>query len=248
MDVSCSVAYRLPSRQQHWEAGMKKRLLLLAVGAAVALVIGVVAAIAAPGPLPPPTGERTHAQSQLEPVFNAENSGEVGYINTPDGTQHPVPSNPASWSPIYLPVYPTGSTIATAGSGASGPLDCEHFEATGTDNCPDHGNTIAGLAKSCPAAIPACSQAVRNVYAGGVAGHDHVMDFPGGADWNVAWEPIIVLFTNVNAANTRLLTDTQIDAAIASHNAIAIPLPGRTFHCSLVSDSVWALSTAVPSG
>ena len=74
------------------------------------------------------------------------------------------------------------------------------------------------------------------------------MDFPGGADWNVAWEPIIVLFTNVNAANTRLLTDTQIDAAIASHNAIAIPLPGRTFHCSLVSDSVWALSTAVPSG
>ena len=232
---------------------MKKRLLPLAAGAAAALVICVVAAIAAPGPLPPPTGERTHAQSQLEPVFNAENSGEVGYINTPNGTQHPVPSNPASWSPIYLPVYPTSSTITTSGSGASGPLDCQHFELTGTDNCPDHGNTIAGLAKSCPAPIPvlpgsdSCSQAVRDVYAGGVAGHDHVMDFHGGADWNVAWEPVIVLFTNAAAANTRLLTDTQIDAAIASHNAIAIPLPGRTFHCSLVSDSVWALSTAVPA-
>jgi hypothetical protein len=187
-------------------------------------------------------------------VFNAENSGEVGYINTPAGTQHPVPSNPASWSPIYLPVYPTSSTITTTGSGANGPLDCQHFEATGTDNCPDHGNAIAGLAKSCPAPIPvlpgsdSCSQAVRNVYAGGVAGHDHIMDFHGGADWNVAWEPIIVLFTNANAANTRLLTDTQIEAAIASHNAIAIPRPGRTFHCSLVSDSVWALSTAVPAG
>jgi hypothetical protein len=177
----------------------------------------------------------------LEPVFNAENSGEVGYINTPNGTKHPVPSNPASWSPIYLPVYPTSSTIITTGSGATGPLSCKHFEGNpGTDNCPDHGNAIAGLAKS--------SQAVRNVYAGGVAGHDHVMDFPGGADWNVAWEPIIVLFTNANAANTRLLTDAQIDAAIASHNAIAIPLPGRTFHCSLVSDRVWALSTAVLPG
>ena len=110
------------------------------------------------------------------------------------------------------------------GSGATGPLSCKHFEGNpGTDDCPDHGNTIAGLAKSCPAPISvvpgsdSCSQAVRNVYAGGVAGHDHVMDFPGGADWNVAWEPIIVLFTNANAANTRLLTDAQIDAAIASH-------------------------------
>lgn len=234
---------------------MKSRIVLLVVAAAFALVVGIVAAVAAPGPLPPPTGERTHAQSQLEPVFNAENLGEVGYINTPNGTTHPVPSNPASWSPIYLPVYPTSSTITTTGSGATGPLSCEHFEGSpGTDNCPDHGNTIAGLAKGCPAPIPvvpgsdSCSQLVRNVYAGGVAGHDHVMDFPGGADWNVAWEPIIVLFTNPAAANTRLLTDVQIEAAIASHNAIAIPLPNRTFHCSLVSASVWALSTAVLPG
>lgn len=234
---------------------MSKRLMSLALGAAFVFVVGVVAAAAAPGPLPPPTGERTHAQSQLEPVFNAENFGEVGYINTPAGTQHPVPSNPASWSPIYLPVYPTSSTITTSESGANGPLSCQHFEGTpGTDNCPDHGNTIAGLAKSCPAPVQvlpgsdSCSQAVRNVYAGGVAGHDHIMDFHGGADWNVAWEPIIVLFTNATAANTRLLTDTQIENAIAAHDAIAIPLPGRTFHCSLVSGSVWALSTAVPIG
>jgi hypothetical protein len=234
---------------------MTNRLLSLAVGAALALVVGVVVAVAAPGSLPPPTGERTHAQSQLEPVFNAENAGEVGYINTPDGTQHPVPSNPASWSPIYLPVYPTSSTITTTGSGATGPLSCQHFEGNpGTDNCPDHGNAIAVLAKACPANTPVlpgsdpCSQAVRDVYAGGVAGHDHVMDFPGGADWNVAWEPIFVFFEDATAANTRLLTDAQIEAAIAAHKAIAIPRPGRTFHCSLVSDSVWALSTPVPIG
>ena len=100
------------------------------VAAAFVLVLGVVAAIAAPGPLPPPTGERTHGQSQLEPVFNAENPGEVGYINTPNGTKHPVPSNPASWSPIYLPVYPTGSPPSTGGSGATGPLSCMHFEGS----------------------------------------------------------------------------------------------------------------------
>ena len=32
--------------------------------------------------------------------------------------------------------------------------------------------------------------------------------------------PIIVLFTNANAANTRLLTDTQIDAAVHENAAI----------------------------
>ena len=69
------------------------------------------------------------------------------------------------------------------------------------------------------------------------------MDFPGGADWNVAWEPIIVLFTNATAANTRLLTDQQIDAAVEAHNAVEIPNPDATFHCALVSDSVWALTT-----
>jgi hypothetical protein len=42
------------------------------------------------------------------------------------------------------------------------------------------------------------------------------MDFPGGADWNVAWEPTFVLFEDATAANTRLLTDAQIEAAICN--------------------------------
>lgn len=220
-----------------------KRLLPVAVGAALALAVGIVVAGASAGnkPMPPPTGERVHAQSALEPVFNAENSGEVGYISTPNGTQHPVPVNPKAWSPIYLPVYPNGSTISTGGTGATGPLSCWHTPA---ENCPSHGNAIAGLAMGCPPAFTGCTQAIRDLYsAHGVLGHDHVMDFHGGADWNVAWEPIIVLFTSSAAANTRLLTDTQIEDAVTAGNAIEIPLPGLTFHCSLVSDSVWALST-----
>jgi len=219
-----------------------QRFLPLAVGATLAVTVGIFVAGATAGnkPLPPPTGERAHAQSVLEPVFNAENSGEVGYMSTPAGTQHPVPVNPKAWSPIYLSVYPNGSTINTGGTGATGPLSCWH---TPTENCPSHGNAIAGLAMSCPAAIPVCTQAVRNVYAGGVLGHDHLFDFHGADDWNVAWEPIIVLFTNATAANTRLLTDKQIDDAVTAGNAIEIPLPNLTFHCSLVSDSVWALTT-----
>jgi hypothetical protein len=69
------------------------------------------------------------------------------------------------------------------------------------------------------------------------------MDFHGAPDWNVNWEPILVLFTNSAAANTRLLTDTQIADAVAAGKAIEVPLASATFHCSLVSVSVWANST-----
>jgi hypothetical protein len=235
---------RLKRQYCHYrgERTMRKRSRPIVGVVAVVLAAGVVAGVSSAGnkPMPPPTGERVHAQSVLEPVFNAENYGQIGYINTPNGTQHPVPVNPNAWSPIYLPVYPNGSTISTGGTGATGPLNCWHTPA---ENCLTHGNEIAGLAMSCPAAIPVCSQAIRNVYANGVLGHDHIMDFHGGADWNVAWEPIIVLFTKTTAANTRLLTDTQIADAVAAGNAVEIPLPGATFHCSLVSDSVWALTT-----
>lgn len=209
---------------------LKRRLLLVAIGTSAALAVGVAVAAAGPGAQPPPTGERIHAQTVLEPVYNAESYGQIGYVSTPLGTQHPVPSNPRSWSPIYVVVYPTSSTIDTSGSGAAGPLNCWH---TPVENCPTHGGEVAGAA----------AFLVPSVYGGGVLGHDHVMDWPGGADWSIAWEPVVVLFTNAQAANTRLLTDAQIEAAVAAGDAIEIPLPDQTFDCALVSDSVWALTT-----
>src|SRR5262249_23261664 len=152
-----------------------------------------------------PTGQRTHGQSSLEAVFNAENYGEIGYINTPNGTQHPVPSNPNSWSPIYVVEYPAGSTINTGGSGATGPLNCIH--SPGPENCPTHGNDIANAAHAITPSVYGTGQTAP-------LGHDHVMDFHGGEDWNVAWEPVLVLFTPAGVAagvsNTRLLTDTAI--------------------------------------
>jgi hypothetical protein len=159
-------------------------------------------------------------QSVVEPVYNDEQAGTIGYVSTPMHT--PMHANPSAWSPFYLPVYPVGSTV--------GALVCAHTPA---ENCPTHGQAIADAA----------AQIMPGVYGSGVLGHDHLMDFPGGADFNVAWEPILVLFTSKAAANEHLLTDAQIDAAVDRGDAIEVPLPDATFHCQAVPARVYALGT-----
>jgi hypothetical protein len=94
-----------------------------------------------------------------------------------------------------------------------------------------HGNGIAALAQA----------RESGVYGAGVVGHDHLMDFPGGPDFNIAWEPIVVLFTN-SAAAEHILTDAQISAAVSSGNATEVPLPGRTFICASVPATVYNLA------
>jgi len=165
-----------------------------------------------------PSGERQVGQSVLEPVYNDEQAGTIGYVSTP--LHAPMHANPKAWSPFYVPVYPVGSTVGT--------LLCQ---TTPTENCPDHGPGIAAAA----------AQIVPGVYGSGVLGHDHLMDFPGGADFNVAWEPILVLFTSKAAANEHLLTDSQIEAAVDRGDAIEVPVPALTFHCAAVSAAVYAL-------
>lgn len=164
-----------------------------------------------------PSGERVLGQSVLEPVYDDERAGVIGFVSTP--LHAPLRANPRAWSPFYAPVYPVGSTV--------GPVLCQHIPV---DNCPDHGPGVAGAAASI---MPA-------VYGDGVIGHDHLMDFPGGADFDVAWEPILVLFTSKAAANEHLLTDAQIEAAVARGDAIEVPVPALTFHCEAVSAAAWA--------
>jgi hypothetical protein len=170
-----------------------------------------------------PSGERLLGQSVLEPVYDDEQAGVIGFVSTP--LHAPLKANPRAWSPFYLPVYPVGSTV--------GPLICRHTPA---ENCPDHG---AAIAEAAAAIMP-------SVYGSGVVGHDHLMDFPGGADFNVAWEPILVLFTSKAAANEHLLTDAQIEAAVERGDAIEVPLPQATFHCQAVSAAVWKLGRPLP--
>ncbi len=178
-----------------------------------------------------PSGERIHGQSTIEPVYD-DTTGNVNFVMTPNKAPNPVHSNLKSWAPFYVPVYPLSASASV------GTLQCAHVPA---DNCPDHGPPIAGAAASI----------VPSVYGApdgsGVLGHDHLMAPPGsGGDFNIAWEPILVLFTSSAAANTHLTTLAQIKAAESSGLAFEVPLPQLTFHCEVVPANLYANSTATP--
>jgi hypothetical protein len=190
-------------------------------------VLVVVIAAGSSGAASIPSGQRTLAQNVLEPVYNDENAGQIGYIMQPEHTAQPVNSNPTAWAPFYLVIYPVGSKAAST-------YLCMHLPV---DNCPTHGPGVAAFAQ---ATYP-------TVYGAGVIGHDHLMDFPGGSDFNIAWEPMFVLFTPQGATdgaiNQHVLTDAQIDALIASGDAKVFPRPTRTFICASVPERLYDMAT-----
>jgi hypothetical protein len=190
-------------------------------------VLVVVIAAGSGGAASIPSGERTLAQISLEPVYNDEQAGQIGYILKPEHTAQPVNSNPTAWAPFYLVIYPVGSTAAST-------YLCMHLPV---DNCPSHGPGVAAFAQ---ATYP-------TVYGAGVIGHDHLMDFPGGSDFNIAWEPMNVLFTPKGAAdgaiNEHVLTDAQIGALVANGDAKVFPRPTRTFICASVPERLYDMAT-----
>jgi hypothetical protein len=189
---------------------------LLAGALATTTIGGAAAAGGVPG------GQRILGQSVVEPVYDADNAEAIGFISTP---QHAgLHSDAQAQAPLYLPVYPAGSTV--------GPLICPH---TPVDTCPDHGPDIAGLAQS----------VVPHVYGDGVIGHDHVAQLRG-TGFHVALEPVVVLFTSKATANEHLTTRAAIDAAIARGDAKAIPLEAAALHGEQVPSRVWDLATPVP--
>jgi hypothetical protein len=190
-------------------------------------VLVVVIAAGSGGAASIPSGERTFAQNRLEPVYNDEQAGEIGYIMVPTNTAQPVPSNPAAWAPFYLVVYPVGSTAAST-------FLCMHVPV---ENCPSHGDGISALAQAREPGV------YGSPGSAGVLGHDHLMDFPGGRDFNIAWEPMVVLFTSKAAANEHVLTDTRIDELVASGDAIVVPRPTRTFICASVPARLYDMAT-----
>lgn len=190
-------------------AGLLTGTLAIATVGGVAMAAGV------------PSGQRVLGQSVVEPVYDADHAGTVAFISTP---QHAgLHSDATAQEPLYLPVYPTGSTV--------GSLICPH---TPVDTCPDHGPGIAGLAQSL----------APGVYAGGVIGHDHVAQLRG-AGFHVSLEPIVVLFTSKAAADEHLTTRATIDAAIARGDAVTVPLEAAALHGEQVSSQVWSLATPV---
>jgi hypothetical protein len=186
-----------------------KIMRLMPILALISVALGL-ATIASANGLP--SGERTLGKSTLEPAYNDTNGSIIYLLTPPNGTT--VHSNPKAWSPLFVVVYPTSA------AGSVGTLNCMHVP---TENCPSHGDGIAAAAASI----------MPSVYSGGVVGHDHLVDGPGGKEFNIAWEPVLVLFTKSAAANEHITTDAQIDAAVDRGDAIKVPLPTATFNCAV---------------
>jgi hypothetical protein len=215
---------------------MRRRLLL--GGAVVAAMLAVSAVPGAAATIP--SGERVnggtgvngHGGTVIEPVYD-DMTGAIRYVSTPRGTPDPVNSNPRAAAPFYLPVYPAGASVGT--------LVCMDVPV---ENCPDHGPGVAALSQGFSAAL-----GFGSVYSGGVIGHDHLMAGPGsGGDFNVAWVPTLVLFTST-AFITHITTLDVLNAMLAAHEVVEIPLdgtngtPNLTFHCSVVSQNVYDHAT-----
>lgn len=171
-----------------------------------------------------PTGERLLGRTVIEPAYD-DRTGTLVYLSTPIGAPFPSKANHHAVSPLYLVVYPDSAAESV------GLMNCMH---EGGDNCADHGPGVADAAASI----------MPSVYGGGVWGHDHLVDGPGGSDFNIAWQVVIVLFTNAEAANTHVTTDAQVEELVKSGDAILIP--DVTFNCSVVSAATYARATPLP--
>lgn len=221
------------------------------VAAVAGLGVSVFAVPAGAAPAPGPSGEMLvggsgpYGGTVLEPVYNGV-TGAITYVSTPRGTPDPVNSNPAAAAPFYMPVYPTTSTVPLNFT-----LNCQDTAGAPlntVENCPDHGPAVAAAVQAIASTFTA---PFTDVYTDGVAGHDHVIGVPGtqvnGGDFNVAWVPTLVIFTNAAAANVHVTTLAQIAADVNANppDAILVPLdgsngtPNLTFHCAVVSASVY---------
>ena len=229
----------------------KKFLALTTLIGAVALVVATAAVSAGPtpsgqrmygsasfalaNPADPTSGSFSGGGGTIEPAYD-DATGTLVYLQTPNGPSvHPPkkidPSTrmPINVAPIYLPMYPAGSGIDPA------TLNCAHVPA---DNCPDHGPLLSAVAASI----------MPSVYGDGVVGHDHLIGIAStGGDFNILWEPVLVLFTNPEAATTHITTLAQINADVASGDAIEVPIPPATFHCSSVSAAAYLRATPSPT-
>ena len=186
----------------------------------------------------PSTGLFTGGGGTIEPAYD-DSTGTLVYLQTPNGAHvhlvdkiDPTTGLPVNVAPIYLPMYPAGSGIDPS------TLNCAHVPA---DNCPDHGPEVAGAAMAIDSAV----------YGGGVVGHDHLIGIAStGGDFNILWEPVLVLFTPAGCAPghptcnvTHITTLAQIRAAEAAGHAFEVPLLAATFHCSQVSAAAYQRAT-----
>lgn len=174
-----------------------------------------------------PSGERQLGKTIIEPAYD-DSTGSLVYLQTPIGAPFPSKANAKAVSPLYLVVYPNSA------AGAVGTMNCAHQPS---DNCPDHGPGISNFAASQYAFYGPLDGS-------GVWGHDHLVDAPGGSEFNVAWQVHVVLFTNEPASHTHITTDAQVDQFLTSGDAV--DFLDVTFNCNVVSEATYNRAIPLP--
>ena len=173
-----------------------------------------------------PSGERSHGNVTIEPAYN-DADGSIIYLQTPDHHAPLGPTNttqqvnPHAVAPLYLIVYPAGT---------SGTFNCMGVPG----NCPDHGGAIAGLAAGqMPSVYPV---------AAAVPGHDHLVGVAKtGGDFNVAWHVYVELFTSTGAVH-HITTLTDLNNTKDSGGLKEVDT-GIVFLCTIVSESSYLAGT-----
>jgi len=89
-----------------------------------------------------------------------------------------------------------------------------------------------------------CDHAQTFVYP--LKGHDHLVGMPHTGDFNVAWDVVLVAFTEQafadGAINNRILTLDQLNAALAAGDVMTIG-PVTSFNCSITSAATYLKGT-----
>lgn len=193
---------------------------LSAVAGATVLLLAAVPV----GAAPPPSGERVVGQLVIEPAYN-DATGQLIYLATPMKAPFPSHTNEHAVAPLYVVAYLPGS---------EGTFNCMGVPG----NCPDHDGAIA----------EAATQIMPSVYGSdpaAVPGHDHLVDAPGGSEFNVPWHIYIILFTSSDVV-THITTEAQLDAALEAGHVTEVD-SGIEFLCSVVSSRAYWRGTPIGS-
>jgi hypothetical protein len=179
------------------------------------------------------SGQTAFGQSTVEPAVN-DADGSTVYLLTPNNAPFPSNANPRAHAPLYIPMYPVGSTINPA------VLNCQPH------NC-DHLNVLPFPAPGYPNGGATCAEFGLPAGACGlVIGHDHLVGVPHTGDFNVAWHVILVVFTPKGVAdgaiNHRILTLQDMAAVVANGDAFEASTP-IVFNCNIVPETVYLHGT-----
>jgi hypothetical protein len=211
---------------------MKSILRLTPFGAA--LLIAAAAILCSPIRAIAQSGEVYYGNSSVAPVYN-EATGSIVYILQPLNAPFPVNVNTNAISPVYVVVYPVGSTIPTASLQCL-PTNCDHLNVLPFPD-PDYGVL--------PGTDAACQAFNGGAPCSAVRGHVHL--FPvasSGGDFNQAHAVKLVLFTGKaftdGAINSKVTTLAQMQTLLDNGEAFVADTP-ITFHGSIVSGHTYDL-------